>query len=45
MNKDVIMSLTNELKSYLNSIAYYQKKTAEVNEEIKKYVNGEYETT
>jgi len=44
MNKDVIISLTYELKSYLNSIAFYQEKAAEVTEKIKKYENGEYET-
>lgn len=44
MNKNVIISLTYELKSYLDLIAFYQEKAVEITENIKKHVNGEYET-
>ena len=39
MNKNVIFSLTYELKRYLDLIAFYQEKAAEVTEKIKKYTN------
>lgn len=42
--KDVPANLTCKLTTYLNLAAYYHEKAVEVNETIKKYLNGEYET-